>query len=174
MNAWSGQDGKLAVWSNGGWLFVAPRRGWRAFVADTSRVALFDGAVWIDGALAVSPFGAATVLGVTEIDHVIGAGATSTTVPAVAANTMVIGVSARVIAPITGSLTSWKLGSAGAPDRFGTGLGLGLGSYALGMLSAPTTYYAAAPLLLTATGGSFAGGKVRIAVHGLTLTVPAA
>ena len=34
------------------------------------------------------------------------------------------------------------------------------------------TYWGAAPLLLTATGGVFAGGRVRIAVHYLDLSLP--
>ena len=29
-SAWAGQDGKIAMFSNGGWLFVQPRAGWRA------------------------------------------------------------------------------------------------------------------------------------------------
>jgi hypothetical protein len=30
VNDWSGQDGTLAAYANGGWLFLTPRTGWRA------------------------------------------------------------------------------------------------------------------------------------------------
>ena len=41
---WSGQDGKLAAFANGGWLFVTPLTGWRAALGTEVRV--FDGAGW--------------------------------------------------------------------------------------------------------------------------------
>lgn len=42
--AWNGQGGKLAVWSNGGWLFVVPQAGWRA--ASGTELRVFDGTEW--------------------------------------------------------------------------------------------------------------------------------
>ena len=41
---WSGQDGALAAWANGGWLFLTPREGWRAALGTELRV--FDGSDW--------------------------------------------------------------------------------------------------------------------------------
>jgi hypothetical protein len=41
---WVGQDGKLAAWSNGGWLFVTPRVGWRAALGGEVRV--WSGSDW--------------------------------------------------------------------------------------------------------------------------------
>lgn len=35
---WAGHGGELAVWSNGGWLFIAPRDGWRAARGSELRV----------------------------------------------------------------------------------------------------------------------------------------
>ncbi|MBI1217484.1 MAG: DUF2793 domain-containing protein [Rhodobacteraceae bacterium] len=172
VNDWAGWDGAVATFANGGWVFAVPRRGWRGFVADESVTVLHDGNVWQAGALALSPNGAGTFLKVDEFDHVIGAGASSTTTGQIASGVMVIAVTARVLVAVTGTLTAWQLGTAGAADRFGSGLGLGAGSYARGMLSAPMTYWGAAPLLLTATGGEFAGGTVRIAVHSLDLSLP--
>ena len=43
--AWAGEGGRLAGWSNGGWLFVAPRIGWLAVQGSTPRV--WDGAAWV-------------------------------------------------------------------------------------------------------------------------------
>jgi hypothetical protein len=44
--AWDGQDGKIAVWQDGGWTFLQPQQGWRAFVADEGLPIWFDGAEW--------------------------------------------------------------------------------------------------------------------------------
>ncbi|MEZ5751203.1 MAG: DUF2793 domain-containing protein [Paracoccaceae bacterium] len=42
---WSGQDGALAVWANGGWLFVNPVAGWIA-VSETE-IRVWSGAAWV-------------------------------------------------------------------------------------------------------------------------------
>jgi hypothetical protein len=172
VNAWAGQDGSVATVANGGWVFATPKRGWRGFVADESMTVLHDGAAWQAGVVALSQSGAGTFLKVDEFEHGIGAGTTSATAGQIASGVMVIAVTARVLETVMGTLTSWQLGTAGAADRFGTGLGLGAGAYARGMLSQPMTYWGAAPLVLTATGGVFAGGRVRLAVHYLDLSLP--
>ncbi|SIS49702.1 DUF2793 domain-containing protein [Phaeovulum vinaykumarii] len=172
VNAWAGHEGEIAIASNGGWVFAAPQAGWRVWIADEGQGAVHSGADWVAGALTLSPFGAGLIARVIEADHVIAAGASSTTAALIPAGGMVIGVSARVVAEITGTLSSWQLGNAGAPDRFGSGLGLGLGSWARGMLSAPMTFWAPETLVLTAMGGDFAAGTVRIAVHVVEITLP--
>lgn len=45
VNEWATHDGELAAWSNGGWLFVTPRTGWRAALG--SELRLWDGADWL-------------------------------------------------------------------------------------------------------------------------------
>jgi hypothetical protein len=45
VNDWAGQDGALAAWSNGGWLFLVPDTGWRAALGREIRV--FDGGNWV-------------------------------------------------------------------------------------------------------------------------------
>lgn len=49
VNDWAGHDNALAVWSNGGWLFIVPKTGWRAALQDDLRV--FDGTGWVKPAL---------------------------------------------------------------------------------------------------------------------------
>lgn len=173
VNGWAGQAGKIAIGVNGGWEFATPSAGWRAWILAEGRGAVHDGTTWQGGMATLSSNGAGTQIGVTEIEHVIGVGLTSTTQIVIPAHAMVIGVTARVTATLTGSLASWQLGSAGAPDRFGSGLGLAAGSWARGMLGSPFTYYAPTPLILTGVGGDFAGGEVRIAAHYLEVTLPA-
>ena len=44
---WAGQGDSIATWRGGGWLFVAPRDGWVAWVADDSLLQVRDGGVWV-------------------------------------------------------------------------------------------------------------------------------
>lgn len=44
--AWTGHPREIAAWQEGGWVFVLPRRGWRAFLADREELVIFDGARW--------------------------------------------------------------------------------------------------------------------------------
>lgn len=174
VNDWAGQGGKVAIAMNGGWEFLTPQIGWRAFVVDRGLSAIFDGSSWVPGALSMSSHGAGLQVNVSEFDHMLSSGAVSTTEPAISASTMVIGVTARVIEPVTGTLTAWRLGTAGATDRFGSGLGLESDSWARGILGQPTTYWSPEPLLITAEGGEFEAGKIRIALHSLSLRLPSA
>ncbi|MFC7704990.1 DUF2793 domain-containing protein [Plastorhodobacter daqingensis] len=172
VNDWEGQGGKLALFQNGGWSFVSPRPGWTAWIAAEHMQAVFDGAAWRSGAVALSPARAGSFFRVSEFDHPITAGSSSQTSPVVPAGTMLLAVTARVLAPITGTLTGWQLGNPGALNRFGSGLGLQTGSWARGLLSTPMSFYENTPLVLTATGGSFTGGEVRIALHLFEVGLP--
>lgn len=172
---WVRRDGELAIATGGGWSFVAPRKGWRAYALDEGAALRHDGSGWtVEGPVAVSPSGAATSVEIVEADHRVTSGATSDTVAIIPRASMVLGVTARVTEAITGTLTTWKLGNvdAGAENRFGSGLGKGVGSYAEGLLGAPMTFWTDASLRLTAEGGVFESGRVRLAVHCLRLTIP--
>ena len=46
--AWEGQTGKVAVWSSGGWVFLAPAQGWTAWVAAAARAVTWTGTGWSD------------------------------------------------------------------------------------------------------------------------------
>lgn len=46
--AWAGQGGKLAYREAGAWRFASPRAGWRIWIADESRLLVFDGTAWSD------------------------------------------------------------------------------------------------------------------------------
>ncbi len=174
VNDWNGHAGEVAVLANGGWVFLTPLAGWRAFVIDDHKTAFHDGTAWRTDALVVSAGGAATIHRITEIDHVIGAGATSTTANVIANGEQVIGITGRVVVDLTGTgLTGWELGVAGSSNRYGSGLGISKNSWVRGLSGAPVTYWADTPLVLTPTGGNFATGTVRLAVHSVALEVPA-
>jgi hypothetical protein len=44
---WTGHAGHLALRMEGAWRFVAPREGWRMWVADENAFLIFDGATWL-------------------------------------------------------------------------------------------------------------------------------
>lgn len=165
VNDWAGQGGRVAIRANGGWVFVVPRTGWRAWIVDEHQAVTFDGEAWRGGALALGPSGSAAMFRLVEFEHEIGTGPVSETLVEVPAHVMLFAVTARVSEEITGTLDTWQLGAPGSPDRFGSGLGKDFGSFARGLLGAPMAYYAPEPLILTAQGGDFAGGKVRLSMQ---------
>ena len=174
---WAGQEGRLAIASGGGWSFVAPREGWRAYALDEGAALRHDGSRWApdapSGPVAAGASGAATAIEVIEVDHAVGSGPISETGEVIPRASIVLGVTARVVEEITGTLATWRLGSPMASDRFGTGLGTEAGSYAEGVLSTPTAYWTRRSLKMSAEGGGeFAGGRVRFAIHCIRLTVP--
>ena len=83
---------------------------------------------------------------------------------------IVLGVSSRTITAITGA-SSFDCGIAGELAKFGGSLGIAADSTNVGVIG-PQAFYAATPIVLTANGGSFAGGDVRIAIQYLLPTAP--
>lgn len=43
---WAAQAGMIATWRGGGWLFVVPRDGWRAWVGDAAALHVYADGVW--------------------------------------------------------------------------------------------------------------------------------
>ena len=169
---WAGQAGQVAVFLNGGWAFVPARAGWLAFVSDRGARVHFDGVGWIEGAGSVSPSGAGFVHRTVDVDHPIGAGGVTTVPNALPANTIVYGVTGRVLTAIGGA-SSLRIGVAGSDNRYGSGIGVGAGAWARGLTGTPLAYYSDTNLILTAEGGDFDGsGEIRLAVHFAELTLP--
>lgn len=169
---WAGKNGQIGIGSNGGWQFVTPQAGMRAFVLDSGRTAIHDGENWVLGALTLGLQGAGMVAGMVEAEVSVAAGSGFDTGVAIPAGAMVVGVVARVSEAISGSLSSWRLGTSGAATRFGQGLGKSRGSWSRGILGSPMTYYDGANLLMSAEGGDFSGGRVRLAAHWWELRLP--
>ena len=171
---WLGQDGMLAVFANNGWLFVAPRTGWRGWRTDTGVAVTFDGVDWVEGAGSLSANGAGFVHRTIELDHAVSSGATSSVTGIIPANSVVYGITGRVLSAIGGA-ASFQIGADGSADRYGSGIGVAAGAWARGLTGSPLTYYADTDVVLTSTGGSFDGtGVFRIAVHTAELTLPRA
>ena len=171
--AWDGRAGQIAVWSNGGWTYLQPKAGWRAWDDSRTGYQVFDGTGWTLDAITVSPNGACARWRVIEFDHVVSPGSTNATSVSIPGNAQVLGVTGRVAEALTGpGLTTWRIGVAGSDGRYGSGLGIGLNSYLVGLSGTPVTYYEATPLLLSAEGGSLSTGTVRLALHVLQLEPP--
>ncbi len=171
---WSGEDGRVALFLNGGWLLVSPSVGWRGWRADIGTSVTYDGVAWVAGGGAFSPNGAGFVHRTIEVDHAVGSGATSSVSAAIPANATVYGITGRVLTDIGGA-SSFEIGVAGSSNRYGSGIGVSSGAWARGITGNPLAYYAETDLLLTATGGNFSGtGTIRLAVHIAELTLPRA
>ncbi len=128
--------------------------------------------VLADMTLAEASSGAAIGAHVAEelLTGLSGASVTSTI--AIPDRAIVLAVSTRTVTGITGA-TSYDCGVSGDTAKFGGTLGIAAGSTNVGAIG-PQAYYAATPIVLTANGGSFTGGDVRIAIQYLLPTAPSA
>jgi Protein of unknown function (DUF2793) len=54
-DAWAGHDGEIAAWQDGGWIFLAPRPGWLAWVRDEGALYCFEGPDWAPAERSVNP-----------------------------------------------------------------------------------------------------------------------
>ncbi|WP_206412839.1 DUF2793 domain-containing protein [Nitratireductor soli] len=181
--AWAGWDLNVAVWSGGAWAKLAPRAGWLAFAEDEAQALIFDGAAWRTlaealglMALAAStivsqgPAGSANAIVVAEelLAGLAGASVDSTVL--IPNRAIVFGVSTRTVTAVTGA-ASYDCGLAGEQSKFGGSLGAAPGSTNAGVIG-PQAFYGDTAIRLTANGGDFTGGAVRIAIHYFLPTVP--
>ncbi len=174
--AWTGWDASVAQFSGGAWQRLIPQTGWLAWNEANGAVLVWTGSAWtgLDIAMgllarassvrvAEGPAGAATDMVVVEelLSGLSGASATSAI--AIPNRAIVLGVSTRTVTAITGA-TSYDCGIAGEASKFGGSLGAALASTNVGVIG-PQAFYANTPIQLTANGGDFPGGAVRIAIH---------
>ncbi|MFT6887487.1 MAG: hypothetical protein ACJAWZ_003713 [Paracoccaceae bacterium] len=164
---WTGDEQRIAVWINGGWDYIDPQVGWRCWVEDEGIEVLFDSGVW--SALIV-PGGGVGVIQTLSFEHA-PTGSVSDTAGLIPASSVVFGVTARVIQPLTG-VSGWSLGVNGAAARYGSGLGIALNATVKGPTTAPISFTSGVPLRLTGEGGAFTGGRVALSVHYMTLSIP--
>ncbi|SHF32180.1 Protein of unknown function [Ruegeria intermedia] len=181
--AWAGWDGDVAMFSGGAWVRLPARTGWRVWIEDEGSLLVRSGGAWrtleaalglvtqsTDVTLALSPNGAATRLTVAEETLTNLAGPTVTSSIVIPARAIALCVSTRTTSAITGA-TSYDCGIAGSPAKFGGSLGTAAGASNLGIIW-PEAFWADTPIVLTANGGDFTGGAVRIAIHAFAFTPP--
>jgi hypothetical protein len=181
--AWSGWAGDIALRSDGAWVRLPARTGWVVWVQDEAKVVVRIGAAWtpLDEAMgllaqggsvdvALGALGGTTGMAVLEQTLSGLSGASGTSTVEIPDRAIVLGVSTRTVTTITGA-TSYDCGVSGETNKFGGSLGVAAGSTNVGVIG-PQAFYADTPIVLTAQGGNFTGGSVRIAIHYLTLGVP--
>lgn len=177
-SAWTGQPaGTLMRFEAGAWEPLAPAEGVLAWVKDENQIVAFDGAAWTplsatfrSTVAAASPGLANTRLELLEEELTLSGASTPTTI-AIPNRAIVLAVSTRTTVAITGA-AAYDCGVAGEASKFGGSLGVAKNSSNVGVVG-PTAYYADTPVVLTAVGGSFVGGKVRVAIHVLRFDAPA-
>ncbi|MFS8039211.1 DUF2793 domain-containing protein [Xanthobacter sp. AM11] len=168
--AFSGQEGRIAAYEAGAFDFLPVAAGFLAFIRDEGRLAVFDGGAWVS-ALAASPHRAAIEARVLEADVALSGAAVDSAI-AFPERAIILGVSTRTLVTVTGA-ASYDCGIAGEPAKFGGSLGIAAGATNAGVIG-PTAVYAPTPVRLTANGGAFTGGVVRLALHLLACAVPGA
>lgn len=169
--------GLLAHYVDGVWEALTPKAGWLAWIIDEGLALIHDGENWTPLSstfkaltAARSPFFAATRFEILEQEVTLSGASVATTVM-IPARAIVLGVSTRTSAAITGA-TSYSCGVAGEAGKFGAALGVAKNASNIGVIG-PTAYYADTPVVITAAGGGFTGGKVRVSIHAMRFDPPA-
>lgn len=177
--AWAGQPaGGLMRFEAGAWEPLAPAEGVLAWVKDENQMVAFDGATWTPlsatfraTTVAQTPGLASTRLEILEQEVTLSGASTATGI-AIPNRAIVLAVSTRTTVAVTGA-ASYNCGVSGDASKFGGSLGVAKNSSNIGVVG-PTAYYADTPVLISAVGGSFVTGKVRVAIHVLRFDAPAA
>ncbi|WGD30402.1 DUF2793 domain-containing protein [Ancylobacter sp. WKF20] len=164
---WAGRDGAIALYGSDGWSFLTPAAGWRAYVAAERLTLVHTGTGWAD-LIAGTPSGGAVSLRAAEIEAVLS-GASVTTALVIPARTICLAVASRTVTAITGA-SAYEVGITGETSKFGGSLGIAAGSSNIGVIG-PQAFYADTPLRLTALGGAFTGGRVRLALFTLAFAL---
>jgi hypothetical protein len=176
---WAGQPaGVMLRFDAGAWETLTPAEGVLAWVKDENQVVAHDGVAWAPLSAsfksltaAASPGLANTRMEIREEETTV-LGATTSTAIVIPARAIVLAVSTRTTVAVTGS-TAYHCGVSGDVSKFGGSLGVAKNASNVGVIG-PTAYYADTPVLLTAAGGNFTAGRVRVAVHLLRFDAPAA
>ncbi|WP_428547420.1 DUF2793 domain-containing protein [Profundibacter sp.] len=178
-------DGDVVLFTGGAWVRFSANEGWRVWVEDEGVLVVRVGGAWLmlEAALnllkrshsvevALSANGASIELHVEEEQLSGLSGATVASAIAIPDRAIVLAVSTRTVTAVLGA-TSYDCGISGQPAKFGGSLGVAAGSTNVGVIG-PQAFYASIPIVLTANGGNFTGGDVRIAIQYLLPTAPSA
>ena len=156
----SSHENKIAQYLSGGWRFYTPFKWMDTIIENLNERYSFDGINWVPFGLLMKDTG--EYLRVQHLqEDVTVSGINSDTVAVIPDRSLVIAVNIRVLTAVTGA-SAIDIGVTGDTGRYGTGIGVPQDSTNIGMTYHPVTYYADTPIKLTAQGGAFAGGVVRV------------
>ena len=142
----------------------------RVIVGDGATAGGFAAAKLSESGAAIGVNGSALRLKVAEIALSGLSGATATATNAIPAGALVVACAMRVTTVIAGA-TSFSVGYTGSTGAFGSNLSVAAGSTNNGLIG-PNPFYNATNLILTAAGGNFSGGAVRLSLMYLSVTPP--
>lgn len=171
--AWAGWDASVAQFSGGAWHRLIPQAEWLAWDAKNGQLLVWTGSAWTGLNVAMGLLTRAASVWVAQAsagsatDIVVAeellpglSGTSATSAISIPNRAIVLGVSTRTVTAITGA-TSFDCGISGEAAKFGGSLGIAAGSTNVGVIG-PQAFYAATPIILTANGGNFTGGAVRL------------
>lgn len=171
--AWEGADGEIAVFQNIAWSIYTPKAGWVTYIEDEEVSIKRNGSVWAAGSQAAASSdngGSTTLMAVEEhLENLTGPQVTTTI--ELPSRCIVFGISTLVTTAIGGA-TSFNCGDSGAPTRFGSGLSITSGSTDEGTIGADAPYTVATPIVITAVGGDFTSGAIRVCLRYIVLSPP--
>ncbi|QUS54244.1 DUF2793 domain-containing protein [Pseudovibrio brasiliensis] len=189
--AFAGHEQKIAAFDGGVWRFLAPVEGWAAWVQSLGAMRVYSSGGWI-GFSSVAGLGVdsatggaalqqeATVLSESvhkaqsqfvTVDELIAlSGSYTDSTLHIPSRAIVFCVSTRVTEAITGA-TSYDCGILGETSKFGGSLGVTADSNNAGVIG-PTAFYADTSVRITANGGAFTGGILRLSLHYFLPIVP--
>lgn len=179
-DVWASEEaGALMRFEAGGWRRLQPRDGHLVWVTDESIALVLDGGwqtlssrmAFESLIAATSPSGARVRVAIREADAA-PVGAVFDTALTIPARSIVLGVAARTLTTITGA-TAFDCGLAGDTSKFGGSLGVTAGSTNIGVIG-PTAFYTDTAVRLTALGGDFTGGLVRLSLFLVQFDAPEA
>lgn len=169
---WTGEEGNLAFYLSG-WNFIEAYKGLIIYNEDDDKLYRHNGTTFnqVSGSIpinntntiATSPNNATTSDLILEELVSTPSGAFVDSVIQIPNRAIVEAVTVRTVTTVTGA-TSFDCGVAGNTSQFGGSLGVAAGSTNIGVID-PTAFYAATSIRLTANGGDFSGGAVRVAIH---------
>lgn len=170
--AWTDWDNQIALYSGGGWQRIAPISGLKAWVKSERLTLTYEDGVWRDGVALTANGGRVTLRAKEEELTLSGAYVETSDAAFIPNRAIVLGVASRTTLAIAGA-TSYAVGIAGDTSKFGDLLGIAPGATNVGVIG-PTGLYADTPVRVTANGGSFSAGKVRLIVYFLEMSAPSA
>ncbi len=170
--------GSLAVFRDGFWGALQPQPGWQVRVQDENAVRIYDDAQahWMRAVpkamITQGAMGASTWFEVIEAGVAALSGESLETGLVIPARAIVLGVTVRVIDRVEGAV-SFSIGVDGEASKFGGALSVEPGAVNLGVIG-PQGFYADTAVNLTANGGAFTAGYLRLGLHIIRLDAPEA
>lgn len=172
-----GTSSQLATFTGAQGEMVVDTTNNRVVVQDGATAGGFPAAKLSEAGSVAGAHGSTVQLCLIE-DTIACSGASSVSTQQIPNRAVVLAVSVLVVTAISGATsynvdatTSASGGGGTTAGQFGANLGVSAGSSNSGVIG-PTAWYAASTIKLTANGGSFSGGSVRISIQYMLCGAP--